>query len=90
MNVMTTNGGRRPEVVAHASARILRLAVGLLCVLPFSFLRPPSLNAQQTRAERSNYSETSTYTDVIAFLDSLERAATTGCPDRSASRTERS
>ncbi len=35
----------------------------------------PGLAAQQTRAERSNYTETSTHADVMAFLDSLERAA---------------
>lgn len=75
MNFMTTDGGRRTKAVAHSSALVLRLAVGMLGVLPFSFLRPPSLSAQQTRAERSNYRETSTYADVIAFLDSLERAA---------------
>ncbi|MGH7634981.1 MAG: M14 family zinc carboxypeptidase, partial [Gemmatimonadaceae bacterium] len=28
----------------------------------------------RTRAERSNYTETSTYADVIAFIDSLQRA----------------
>ena len=75
MNFMTTDGGRRTKAVAHSSALLVRLAVGMLGVLPFSFLRPPSLSAQQTRAERSNYRETSTYADVIAFLDSLERAA---------------
>ncbi|WKW13359.1 M14 family metallopeptidase [Pseudogemmatithrix spongiicola] len=32
------------------------------------------LGAQQTRAERSAYTETSTHADVIAFIDSLERA----------------
>jgi len=30
--------------------------------------------AQATRAERTDYRETSTYADVLAFLDSLERA----------------
>lgn len=33
-----------------------------------------SLGAQQTRAERSAYTETSTHADVIAFIDSLEQA----------------
>jgi hypothetical protein len=32
-----------------------------------------NLWAQATRAERSNYTETSTHADVMAFLDSLER-----------------
>ena len=43
-----------------------------LALLPSSAFRP--LSAQQTRAERSAYTETSTHADVIAFLDSLERA----------------
>jgi hypothetical protein len=33
-----------------------------------------TLQAQSTRAERSGYRETSTYADVLAFLDSLQRA----------------
>lgn len=33
-----------------------------------------SLSAQQTRPEATNYAETSSYADVIAFLDSLSRA----------------
>lgn len=32
------------------------------------------LGAQQTRAERSAYTETSTHADVVAFIDSLEKA----------------
>ena len=32
----------------------------------------PMLAAQQTRAERTNYTETSTHADVIAFVDSLQ------------------
>ena len=32
------------------------------------------LEAQTTRAERTGYRETSTYADVLGFLDSLERA----------------
>ena len=35
--------------------------------------------AQQTRAERSNYTETSTHADVLAFIDSLVRS---GAPVR--------
>ena len=38
-------------------------------------LTPPSLLAQQTRAERSGYTETSTYADVVGFLDALEKVA---------------
>lgn len=33
------------------------------------------LAAQQTRAERSNYTETSRFEDIVTFLDSLEKAA---------------
>jgi Predicted carboxypeptidase len=32
-----------------------------------------AVQAQSTRAERSGYRETSTYADVLAFLDSLQR-----------------
>lgn len=43
--------------------------------LLLALVTPLTLAAQQTRAERSNYAQTSSYEDVIAFLDSLERAA---------------
>ena len=33
---------------------------------------PRTMGAQQTRAERSKYGETSTYADVVAFIDSLQ------------------
>ena len=33
---------------------------------------PRTMGAQQTRAERSKYRETSTYADVVAFIDSLQ------------------
>jgi hypothetical protein len=39
-------------------------AASLVCV--------PAAHAQQTRAERTKYAETSLYTDVISFLDSLQ------------------
>ena len=38
-------------------------------------LAPTLVGAQQTRAERTKYAETSSHTDVIAFLDSLEKLA---------------
>ncbi len=38
----------------------------------FLLLAPPA-HAQQTRAERTNYTETSMYADVISFLDSLQQ-----------------
>ena len=34
----------------------------------------PDLSAQQTRAERTDYRETSSHADVLAFLDSLQRS----------------
>ncbi len=43
-----------------------------LALLPSSVFRP--LSAQQTRAELSAYTATSTHADVIAFVDSLEKA----------------
>ncbi len=46
----------------------------LLVVLP-SAVRPLPSHAQQTRAERTSFSETSSYDDVVAFVDSLARAA---------------
>jgi len=50
-----------------------RTATAVLAIgLSASFVT--SLGAQQTRAERSAYTETSTHGDVIAFIDSLERA----------------
>ena len=36
-------------------------------------LLAPAARAQQTRAERTKYAETSLYTDVISFLDSLQQ-----------------
>jgi hypothetical protein len=43
-----------------------------LALLPSSVFRPAA--AQQTRPERSAYTETSTHADVVAFIDSLEKA----------------
>lgn len=45
------------------------LAAALVTALPVA----TSLAAQQTRAERTAYAETSNYDDVLAFLDSLDR-----------------
>ena len=42
-----------------------------LLVLPT--LAAASLTAQQTRAERTSYAETSTHAEVLAFIDSLQR-----------------
>jgi hypothetical protein len=48
---------------------VRRIAVS--AVLPL--VLASALNAQQTRAERTKYAETSLYTDVISFLDSLQQ-----------------
>jgi hypothetical protein len=45
----------------------------LLTSLLLPATRP--LHSQQSRAERSHYTETSTHADVVAFLDSLEKVA---------------
>src|ERR1017187_5858802 len=49
--------------------RAAALMIAALTLLPLA----PVLRAQQTRAERTKYTETSLYTDVIAFLDSLQQ-----------------
>ena len=36
----------------------------------------PGLSAQTTRAERTDYRQTSSYADVLAFLDSLQTSNT--------------
>jgi hypothetical protein len=53
-----------------------RTISGLVLLLP---LLVGTASAQATRAERSNFRETSTHADVMAFLDSLGRA---GAPMR--------
>ncbi len=50
------------------NSKILRASVFGLLALAL----PALVAAQQTRAERSKYTETSTYADVIAFLDTLQ------------------
>lgn len=50
------------------------LLAAVICLAP-----PEPAPAQQTRVERSNYAETSSHADVLAFLDSLARA---GAPIR--------
>jgi hypothetical protein len=46
-------------------------ASGVAATLALLFLSPASLAAQATRAERTAYRETSSYADVLGFLDSL-------------------
>lgn len=64
---MTDDHCTHTESMMRVSKSLTFLAMMLL--LPSSVIRP-----QQTRAERSAYTETSTHADVIAFVDSLERA----------------
>ena len=59
-----TSDGRRQTFVTLA-----RHAALLALLLPSAVCRLPS---QSTRAERSKYTETSTYADVVAFIDSLQ------------------
>lgn len=46
-----------------------------VAMLSIAFAAPRAVSAQLTRAEVSNYTETSSYADVISFLDSLEKRA---------------
>lgn len=55
-------------VRSHSTARRRRYAAAVLGALALA----APLAAQQTRAERSKYTETSTYADVVSFLDSLQ------------------
>ncbi len=47
----------------------------IACALIAGLVTAPSTGAQQTRAERTSFTETSSYADVIAFLDSLDLRA---------------
>lgn len=61
----------RPGRAAQTSCA----AAGTVALISCLLTSGSPAGAQQTRAERTNYTETSTYSDVIAFLDSLERSA---------------
>jgi hypothetical protein len=51
------------------------LAAGVgLAVWPAGPLAGGALQAQTTRAEQTGFRQTSSHADVLAFLDSLERA----------------
>lgn len=61
------------------TARTSRPAAFLLATaatigLSLATMPPPGLAAQSTRPERTNGAETSTYADVLGFLDSLSQA----------------
>ena len=64
------NDGRRSAVGGWRRAR---LGAGLL--LAAGTLLPREAAAQRTRAEASGYTATSSYADVVAFLDSLQAKA---------------
>ncbi len=64
---------RRRKVEGGRGAGRSGVVLGL--VLLAGVLPPVSAAAQQTRAERSNFTETSSYADVVAFLDSLGKVA---------------
>lgn len=51
------------------------MRAALTAMTAILLLAPASLPAQQTRAESSNYTATSSYADVITFLDALEQRA---------------
>lgn len=51
------------------------MRAALTALAAILLLAPASLGAQQTRAESSKYTATSSYADVISFLDALEQRA---------------
>lgn len=59
------------QAVSRRGRQSLRACAAVLFTLTAYGL---PLHSQSTRAERTGYAETSTHADVIAFLDSLERA----------------
>ena len=59
--------GRPVRAALAASCSFLTATLLVLSATTTAF-------AQQTRAERTSYTETSTHADVVAFLDSLDRA----------------
>jgi murein tripeptide amidase MpaA len=69
-----TVGGRR--WTADSAARSVRARAGIAWRLALIAVLLPStvhrLPSQSTRAERSAYKQTSTYADVVAFIDSLQ------------------
>lgn len=73
------NGGRKAEEGSRAVApsdtrRRGRIACARLTAFAL-LLAPHALASQQTRAERSGFTETSTHGDVVEFLETLEQAA---------------
>jgi len=64
------------RVMRPVMRRVMRRVLGgpvLGPVLAAALLLPAGAGAQQTRAEASNYTATSSHADVVAFLDALEQ-----------------
>ena len=61
--------------VLSLSALVLAAPLLAPAVTPLAAQGPSAPSALQTRAERTGYAETSSYADVIAFIDALEKAA---------------
>ena len=57
----------------YRSLAVAALAVALIA--PVSFAQAPSLATLQTRAERTDFTETSRYDDVLAFLKVVDEAS---------------
>jgi len=55
--------------------KMKRFAIAAAVAVTFILHPSTSISAQQTKAESSNYTATSSYADVIAFLDALEKRA---------------
>ena len=70
-----SEGRRGPVRVGRSRSSLLRRATILLALLAGSVTAPSMIRAQQTRAERTGYAETSTFDDVVGFLDSLGKGA---------------
>ena len=70
------NGRREMRDGRARTVRAAWMCTGLGVFLLSLLTSPISpLHGQSTRAERSNYTETSTHADVVAFFDSLQRVA---------------
>ena len=59
-------------VIEIAAAAVVRRAPCALAVVAMALAASAALPAQQTRPERSNYTETSTHADIMGFIDSLQ------------------
>jgi hypothetical protein len=55
--------------------RVLEISLGMLVCTQAATTQSPSLATLQTRAERSGFTETSRYDDVMAFLKVVDEAS---------------